>query len=233
MSTERTIDIAYADIPAGTFLMGGDAEPDHQPIHEVAIQAFRLAIHPVTCAQYAAFCAAIEHRLPEFWGQERYHCGEKNPNHPVVGVSWQDACAFAEWADARLPTEAEWEHAARGGLSGKPYPFGDEIDPSKANHSRSETRGTVPVGSFQANGFGFYDMCGNVVEWCADCYDPAYYAQSQTDNPKGLDISKHRVIRGGGWHSGPYCCGVYFRNALPANWVDFAVGFRVARDAAV
>ena len=230
MSSARTIDIAFTDIPGGTFRMGGDVEPDHQPVHEVVISAFRLAIHPVTCAQYAGFCAATGHRFPEFWGQDRFHSGPAFPDHPVVGVSWHDVCAFVEWAGVRLPTEAEWEYAARGGLEGKPYPFGDEIDPSKANYSHPETRGTLPVGGFASNGFGLHDMSGNVVEWCADRYDPAYYARSPRESPQGPKTGKHRVIRGGGWHSGPYCNRVYFRNALPANWVDFAVGFRVARE---
>ncbi|MBU0595885.1 formylglycine-generating enzyme family protein [Candidatus Bipolaricaulota bacterium] len=230
MSEERTIDTVFADIPSGAFMMGGDVESDHQPIHEVAVSAFRLAIHPVTNAQYEAFCAATQHRLSEFWGQDRYHCGPAFPDHPVVGVSWQDAGAFAEWAGGRLPTEAEWEVAARGGVAGGLYPFGDDIDPSLANYSRHAANGTLPVGSFAPNGFGLHDMSGNVVEWCADRYDALYYARSALQNPKGPDTGKHRVIRGGGWHSGPYCCRVDFRNALPANWVDFAVGFRLARD---
>jgi sulfatase modifying factor 1 len=87
----------------------------------------------------------------------------------------------------------------------------------------------VPVGSYAPNGFGLYEMCGNVVEWVADRYDPTYYARSPKVDPQGPDVGKHRVIRGGGWHSGPYCNRVDFRNGLPANWVDFAIGFRVAK----
>ncbi len=119
-----------------------------------------------------------------------------------------------------------------------PYPFGDELDPSTANYSPLEEEhirlspgGTMPVGQFPPNGFDLPDMSGNVVEWVADLYDPDYYSRSPKENPQGPDIGKHRVIRGGGWHSGPYCNRVYFRNALPANWVDFAVGFRVAKNA--
>ena len=234
MSVEGAVALkdAFIEIPGGTFLMGGDAEPDHRPTHEVEISAFRLTRHHVTNAQYAAFCGATGHRLPEFWGEDRFRSGPGHPNHPVVGVSWRDAEAFAEWAGGRLVTEAEWEYAARGSLVGKTYPFGDEIDPKKANYARSDAGGTVPVGSYAPNRFGLYDMCGNVVEWVADWYDPAYYARSPKVDPPGPKTGKHRVIRGGGWHSGPYCNGVFFRNALPANWVDFAVGFRVAKDAA-
>jgi sulfatase modifying factor 1 len=211
--------------------MGGESEPDHRPVHEVRISSFRLAAHHVTCAQYAIFCRETGHRLPEFWGQDRFHCGERFSDHPVIGVSWQDAVVFLDWAGGRLATEAEWEYAAQGGLEGSLYPFGDEIAPSLANYAGSGRGGTMPVGSFAANGFGLFDMCGNVVEWCADVYDPSYYARSPKENPSGPDAGKHRVIRGGGWHSGPYCNRVDFRNALPANWVDFAVGFRVAMDA--
>ena len=231
-------DIEFLLIPEGTFLMGGDTEPDHQPVHEVAIAAFQLSRTHVTNHQYAAFCEGTDRAYPQFWGQERYCSGPDFPNHPVVGVSWQSASEFAEWTGARLPTEAEWEYAARGGFEGLPYPFGDDLDPSKANYSpldeaeiRLSAGGTMPVGKFPPNGFGLLDMCGNVVEWVADRYAADYYSRSPKENPGGPDVGKHRVIRGGGWHSGPYCNRVYFRNALPANWVDFAVGFRVAKNA--
>ena len=232
MTTERRAEIEseFVSIPAGKFRMGGDTEADHQPIHEVEISAFRMTKSHVTNAQYAAFCGATEHRLPEFWGQDRFHSGPDFPDHPVVGVSWMDAGAFAEWIGGRLPTEAEWEYAARGGLAGRAYPWGDEIDPSRANYARTGATGTKPVGSHPPNGFGLYDMSGNVVEWVADRYDPAYYARSPKADPRGPETGKHRVIRGGGWHSGPYCNRVYFRNALPANWVDISVGFRIAKD---
>lgn len=211
--------------------MGGDTESDHRPVHEVAISAFQLSRTPITNAQYAGYCEATDRPYPEFWGHERFCSGTQFPNYPVVGVSWQDASEFAEWMDARLPTEAEWEYAARGGLEGMPYPFGDDIDPTKANYSHPKTPGLLPVGHFPPNGFDLLDMSGNVVEWVADRYTADYYACSPKHNPQGPDSGKHRVIRGGGWHSGPYCNRVYFRNALPANWVDFAVGFRIARNA--
>jgi len=236
--TQDRPDIEFVLIPEGAFLMGGDTESDHQPVHEVAIAAFQLSRTHVTNHQYAAFCEATDRAYPQFWRQERYCSGPDFPNHPVAGISWQTASEFVEWMSARLPTEAEWEYAARGGLEGKPYPFGDELDPSKANYSPLEEEhirlspgATLPVGSFPPNGFDLLDMCGNVVEWVADRYAADYYARSPKEDPQGPDIGKHRVIRGGGWHSGPYCNRVYFRNALPANWVDFAVGFRVAKNA--
>lgn len=224
-------DIVFVLIPEGAFLMGGDTESDHQPVHEVAISAFQLSRTPITNAQYAVFCKATDRSYPEFWEQERYHSGPDFPDHPAVGVSWQDASEFTEWLGARLPTEAEWEYAACGGLEGMPYPFGDDIDPTKANYSHPKTPGLLPVGQFPPNGFDLLDMSGNVVEWVADRYDSDYYSRSPKENPQGPDSGKHRVIRGGGWHSGLYCNRVDFRNALPSNWGDFAVGFRIATNA--
>ena len=232
MSAEQNIELedAFVEIPSGAFAMGGDTEPDHRPIHHVEISSFRLTKFHVTNAQYAAFCGVAEHHFPEFWGQDRYHCGPAFPNHPVVGVSWLDASAFAEWAGGRLVTEAEWEYAARGGFEGEAYPFGDEIDPTKANYARTGPTGTAPVGSYAPNGYGLHDMCGNVVEWVTDRYDPTYYTRSPKADPPGPETGKHRVIRGGGWHSGVSCNQVFWRHALPLSWVDFNVGFRCAKD---
>ncbi len=218
-------------IPAGEFLMGAEGGGDDSPVHKVSLDAFYLDKHPVTNHQYHAYCQETGWRLPEFWGMAMYRSGPEFPNHPVVGVSWSDARAYAEWAGRRLPTEAEWEYAARGGLVGQAFPHGESIDPSVANYRWSGIGAPVPVGSYPANGFGLHDMCGNVVEWVADVYSADYYESSPPENPPGPRRGKFRVIRGGGWHSGPSCCRVHFRNALPANWKDFAVGFRCARDA--
>jgi sulfatase modifying factor 1 len=217
-------------IPGGEFLMGSDSEGDHRPVHKVYIDSFYIDRHEVTNAQYLAFCEATGHRLPDFWGMDGFRCGPDYPNYPVVTVSWHDAVEYAKWCGKRLPTEAEWEYAARGGLAGMNYPTGDTLDPSDGNYNQSGQGGPVAVGSYPANGFGLHDVQGNVVEWVRDFYDPDYYSSSPAANPPGPASGRFRVIRGGGWHSGAYCNSVYYRNALPPGWVDFNVGFRCVKD---
>lgn len=216
-------------IKAGEFLMGAKGEGDNSPVHKVFLDAYYIDKHEVTNAQYHRFCTETDRALPIFWGMEKFRCGLEWPDHPVVGVSWADAKAYAEWAGKRLPTEAEWEKAARGGLAGKTYPNGDEMDKSQANF-RSD--GTVAVAGFPPNGYGLYDMAGNVREWVSDYYDLFYYGASPERNPKGPDNGKYRVVRDAGWHSGPSCTSVSARIALTGSWVDFALGFRCAKDAA-
>lgn len=218
-------------IPDSEFLMGSGRGKD-SPVHKVYVDSFYIDKYEVTSAQYLAFCETTGHRLPMFWGMDGFRCGLDYPNHPVVTVNWVDAKVYAKWCGKRLPTEAEWEYAARGGLVGMNYPSGNTLAPSDGNYSKSDKRGSVAVGSYSPNGFGLCDMQGNVVEWVADWYDPTYYSSSPTENPAGPDAGKFKVIRGGGWHSGPSCNAVHFRNALPPGWLDFNVGFRCAKDVA-
>lgn len=218
-------------IPGGQFLMGDSSAGDHNPVHKVYIDSFLMDRCEVTNAQFYEFCQATERKLPEFWGKSDFHSGPDFPNHPVVGISCYEAAAYAEWAGKRLPTEAEWEYAARGGLVGKKYPLGDALDSTMANYTiAGEVIGLVAVGSYPPNGYGLYDMAGNAVEWTLDYYDGNYYAISPDTNPQGPEKGKFRVIRGGGWHSGPSCNRVYFRNALPGNFRDYNVGFRCVKD---
>ncbi len=221
-------DTEMAEIPGGEFIMGADSESDRGPAHKVLVDGFQMDRYEVTNAQYKIFCDETERALPIFWGIEEFHCGPDFPDHPVVGVSWGDANAYAEWIGKRLPTEAEWEYAARGGVEGWSFSFGDELDPEKANYWKSD--GTKPVGSYSPNGYGLYDMTGNVVEWTSDYYGGDYYKNSPRENPRGPEKGKFRVIRGGGWHSGPGCVSVTHRQALPGGWLDFNVGFRCVSD---
>ncbi|UCD64008.1 MAG: formylglycine-generating enzyme family protein [Candidatus Zixiibacteriota bacterium] len=230
-TTTSEVAVELVLIPGGEFLMGDSSDGDHAPAHAVHIDSFYIDRYEVTNAQFYRFCEETGHQLPEFWGKKDFHSGPDFPDYPVVGVSWSDAAAYAEWAGKRLPTEAEWEYAARGGLIGKRFPLGGKLDSTQANFTvGGVAKGLVPAGSYPPNGYGLYDMAGNVVEWVFDRYSADYYAVSPGRNPQGPESGKFRVIRGGGWHSGPSCCRVYFRNALPANWRDFNVGFRCARD---
>jgi sulfatase modifying factor 1 len=168
-------------------------------------------------------------------------------DHPVVHASWSDACAFCEWSGARLPTEAEWEFAARGGLSGKQFPWGDELEPSgkhlmnvfqgdfpAVNSCADGFAGTAPVDAFPPNGFGLYSMTGNVWEWCADWFSPTYYQHSIRHDPTGPATGTHRVMRGGSYLCHESYCRRYRVAARSANTADSStgnLGFRIVRSA--
>jgi len=220
-------------IPAGEFLMGKNTlmDVDYKPAHKVKVEAFLMDKHEVTNLQYLAFCRMTGHKLPEFWNTEVFRSGNKFLKYPVVGISWNDAVQYAAWAGKRLPTEAEWEYAARGGLIEKDYPNGNNWTKKKALQNEESWNNLIePVKSYEPNGYDLYDMGGNVWEWVVDFYSKNYYSESSTDNPKGPKSGSHRVIRGGSWHSGDMCKKVYYRKALPASWCDFAVGFRCVKD---
>ncbi len=200
-------------IPEGEFEMGSnDGDDDEKPIHMVYVNAFYMDKYEVTNALYKKFIDATGHSEPYYWDDSKYNA----PNQPVVGVNWYDAKAYAEWAGKRLPTEAQWEKAARGGLAGKRYPWGDEAPDSggvyRANYYTGNDANdgadgyvyTAPVGSFPPNGYGLYDMAGNVWEWCADWYDGSYYANSPENNPTGPDSGADLVLRGGSWKAISY-----------------------------
>ena len=215
-TVERNVELSTAPegmvlIPAGEFQMGSnDGDDDEKPVHTVYVDAFYMDKYEVTNAQYRKFIDATGYRAPRYWSGSRYNA----PDQPVVGVSWHDAAAYAKWSGKRLPTEAEWEKAARGGLPGKKYPWGDSIGHDDANYSgtggKDHWSGTSPVGSFSANGYGLYDMAGNVWEWCSDWYDSSYYANSPSRNPVGPGSGQSRVLRGGSWDAN----GVNLRYAL-------------------
>ncbi|GAG59568.1 unnamed protein product, partial [marine sediment metagenome] len=183
----------------------------------------------VTNAQYLEFCQSAGHPLPEFWGMDVFCSGPDFPDHPVVGVTWVAAMQYAEWKGRRLPTEAEWEYAARGGLAKKRYPNGNDVDSTSCNYNGTYGH-PIRVGSLPVNEYGLHDMAGNVVEWVSDYYAKDYFLEAPVDNPTGPKYGKRRVIRGGGWRSGKMCATVVFRQSLRPYWVDMNVGFRCARD---
>lgn len=219
-------------IPGGTFMMGtNDGQSIAAPKHPVSLKAFYMDTHEVSNREYEKFCMAAGYKFPEFWGMDIYKSGPDYPEYPVVGVSNFDAAQYAEWAGKRLPTEAEWEHAARGGLEDIDYPYGEKADHASSRFNDPEAeKGPVKTGSFRPNGYGLYDMSGNAWEWVSDWFSEIYYSESPEDNPVGPSMGTFRVFRGGGWHSGGGCTTVHRRNALPSHWVDFAGGFRCVQD---
>lgn len=228
-------DSEMASIPAGEFTMGrtkltSDDKTkmrphvllDDRPAHKVTISAFQIDRHEVTNAQYQGFVEATHHRAPYHWAH-----GAPVPEMPVYNVSWDDANAYCQWKGERLPTEAEWERAARGGKEGLDYPWGDQPDPKLARFNVAA--GPGPVAKFPPNGFGVYDMAGNVSEWTADWFDGAYYASSPSVDPKGPAAGEYKVIRGGAWSDSGRRITVFFRNWVRPNQTTPNIGFRCAR----
>ena len=238
-------------IPAGEFQMGSGENPDEQPVHTVYIDAFYMDKYEVTNAQYKIFVDVN----PQ-WRKGRisstYHDGDYLKNwsgnnyppgkgeHPVAYVSWYAAMAYTKWAGKRLPTEAEWEKAARGGLVGKKYPWGDYISSTKANYNK-KVGDTTSVGKYAPNAYGLYDIAGNVLEWCLDKYDTNFYASSPRQNPIAggtlLGVTRNfsrvitqRVLRGGSWSALPQAIRVADRTKGSPTLSYFGAGFRCVKD---
>lgn len=238
-------------IHEGEFEMGSnddEAFDDENPVHTVFLNEFYIDQYPVTNAEYKAFVDANpqwgRHEIPKkycdvdylkHWCRNSFPSGEAN--YPIVNISWYAAMAYAQWKGKRLPTEAEWEKAARGGLIGKQYPFGNSVDPTQANYDWNEGN-TTPVGKYPANGYELYDMCGNVWEWCLDKYEKYYYKNLPSRNPIAgegtieqlngnfLEIESNRVLRGGSWRIPALLVRTAKRNAeFP--WFSLnVIGFR-------
>src|SRR6202162_1458780 len=174
-------------IPAGSFLMGSDAGQDNErPVHRVWVDTVEMAACQVTNAEYGQFISVTGHRKPLHWHDSNF----SDPLQPVVAPSWFDAVEYCEWLSRmtqqhfRLPTEAEWEYAARGGLEQKSFPWGDEPPESLANYAARWKTGPEPVGRAETNGYGLCDIGANVHEWCADWFDADYYRVSPEQNPR-------------------------------------------------
>lgn len=223
--------IEWADIPAGSFLIGSPSneternDDEHQV--KVHLDSFRMSRHEITFAQYDLFCEAT--------GREKPHDnGWGRGNRPVINVSWHDAKAFAEWMGARLPTEAEWEYACRAGTT-TPFNTGENLTTQQANYNGKNPyddfpegeyrRQTIPVGSFEPNAWGLYDMHGNVWEWCSDWYSA--YPKKEHTNPQGPETGNSRVFRGGGWYSAAMMCRSARRYNLNPDFSYNFIGFRI------
>jgi sulfatase modifying factor 1 len=232
--------LTYVWIPAGSFQMGavpGDSEADgnEKPRHRVTIsKGFWLCRTPVTVEAYEKFCAATGRAMPE---PPDFNPNWRYKDHPIVNVNWDDAVAYCQWAGGRLPTEAEWEYAARAGTE-TVYWWGNSYRQGMANCDEKNGRvpggvylaKTTPVGHYPANAWGLYDMAGNVWEWCADWWGDSYYASSPPTDPKGPARGDGRVLRGGSWHSDPTSLRVSYRSRMvPSSRYD-NIGFRCVRD---
>ena len=223
--------LKYVWIPRGTFMMGcspGDSEcsRDEKPSHQVTItKGFWMGQTVVTVAAYKRFTAVTGQQMPSApsfnsaWGNDRM---------PIVNVSWNDAQAYCQWAGGRLPTEAEWEYAARGGNAGARYGDPDEI----GWYYKDSSSGTHDVAQKRPNGFGLYDMLGHVWQWVNDWYDPSYYQNSPSSDPAGPASGTLRVLRGGSWAPFPRGVRVSFRySSAPADWYGNFYGVRCFEEA--
>jgi formylglycine-generating enzyme required for sulfatase activity len=225
---------------------GYDPEADpyelgEAPVHEVALNAFRIGRYPVTVEEFRRFMEAdgYEHEAwwkaggfgqrtgPDGWEEQRLH-----PNRPVVGVTWYEAAAWCAWNGGRLPTEAEWERAARG-TQGRKYPWGIEApDEGRAIYDETKIHHATPVGLFPQGMTpeGLHDLAGNVWEWCSDWYAKDYYSKSPQENPPGPDDGEYRTVRGGSWNVGAVALRAAVRSGyVPGDGLG-VVGFRCVRE---
>lgn len=221
----------FADVPEGVFLMGSDqGQDDERPVHEVYVDAFAMAVFPVTRSEYARFVEATGHPRPRDWDAPEFGVADL----PVVGVSWQDACAYCEWRTrngdpVRLPTEAEWERAARGTRAADAFPWGDSIPPWIPDNGRGPLRGPWPVTLGEPNAFGLFGIAANVHEWCADWHDRDYYASSPARNPRGPITGVRRASRGGSWRHATTISRCSARSKLDPSFRYTDYGFRIVR----
>ena len=241
---------------------GADGDGDARPPHAVHVNEFLISVRPTTNADYARFVRATNQRPPAIYdlplvvtagGRERervfrstgqpYIWLEGEPDadrllHPVTLVRWDDAVAYCDWLSSesgrrvRLPTEAEWEKAARGGIPGRRYPWGDRIDRKLANFltdpALKSTHGTSRCGTYPPNGYGLSDMAGNVWEWVHDWYGFDYYAQSPAENPTGPPEGELRVVRGGSWLvADTHMLACWYRHKVPPDTYSYGIGFRI------
>jgi sulfatase modifying factor 1 len=221
-------------IPAGDFLMGCDTgAKNEQPVHRVFVEEFAIGRVAITNRLYQFFIADTGHQAPPGWINPRFN----DPDQPVTSVSWFDAVAYCGWLSEktgslyRLPTEAEWERAARGGLEGNLYTWGDEMPQLQPDYPTLWLNGPERVGQRPANGFGLHDISENVHEWCSDWFDDSYYAASPPRNPQGPATGARRASRGGSWRHQIKITRVAARSSIPPEFRYSDYGFRCAMSA--
>jgi sulfatase modifying factor 1 len=226
---------ACAAIPAGYFTMGCEQGRDEEkPVHRVWVDAFEMAVHQVRNRDYAAFLAATGSVAPPQWNDAHFD----HPDQPVVSVSWFEAAAYCEWLSRecgshyRLPAEAEWERAARGGTEGSLYVWGDEAPGVREEYLRrwgGVVDGPRPVGEEPPNPFGVFDIGENVHEWCADWFDRNYYSVAAERNPSGPANGERRASRGGSWRHQIKVSRCAARSSIPPSFQYADYGFRLIR----
>jgi formylglycine-generating enzyme required for sulfatase activity len=224
---QNTTDPPWALIPAGAFAMGSaEGQEDEAPVHLVTVDAFEMGIYPVTRAEYKAFVTATQYPEPREW----YAAEFQPPDYPVVGVSWDDAQAYCAWrGNMRLPTEAEWERAARGGIDGQRYPGGDDIPAWIPAGGRGPLPSPWPVTLGEPSRFGLFGIGANIHEWCADWHARDYYAHSPALNPQGPSTGVRRASRGGSWRHALTISRSSARSKLDPSFRYTDYGFRVVR----
>ncbi len=223
---EGDADMAY--IPAGDFIMGSEGtEPDESPLHKVYLDTFYIDKYEVTNAEYRKFFFYDTHRQPSY----PFDPSLGGDMQPVVGISWKDAFEYCKWAGKRLPTEAEWEKAAKG-KSATIYPWGDKWNTDYANNAQTGLNKTANVGTYPlaASSYGVFDMAGNVWEWCNDYYAKDYYSNSVLKNPKGPKNGRLRTLRGGSWFDDPVSLRTTARRGENPRMRLSNIGFRCAKD---
>ncbi|HEY6764767.1 MAG TPA: SUMF1/EgtB/PvdO family nonheme iron enzyme [Candidatus Sulfotelmatobacter sp.] len=224
-------------VPESSYLMGSDSGQDcERPVHRVSTDAFQLAATQVTNAEFQCFLRATESSPTPHLQNSSFN----DPQQPVVAVSWFQAAQYCEWLGTqtgrgyRLPTEAEWECAARGGLEQKQFPWGDEPPQSLPDYAKRWQSGPEIVARYGPNAFGFYDIGDNVHEWCSDWYDPSYYSVSPDRNPQGplpiMGKGQRKASRGGSWRHHVKVARCSARSSIPPEFQYADYGFRVACD---
>jgi formylglycine-generating enzyme required for sulfatase activity len=239
-------------VEAGEFTRGSDAGQDREkPERRIYLDGYKIGRYPVTNEEYKKFIDDCGYHDKEFWTEEGWEWKEEEkisepglwhdrkwngPNFPVVGVSWYEAGAYAKWLSKktgekyRLPTEAEWEKAARG-TDGGTYPWGEGIDKNKCNYDETGLNRTSPVGIFPegTSPYGCFDMAGNVWEWCSDWFDEKYYEKSPDKNPQGPAHGENRVLRGGYWVNDAGHVRAAYRDGFGPSCRWFRAGFRLSQ----
>jgi formylglycine-generating enzyme required for sulfatase activity len=270
-SPPKVVNDGYGDfvyVPAGPFRMGdnfGNGESRERPVHVVDLDAFYIGKYEVTNGDFRKFRDDAAYEDPKFWpsgrvvpkdqvpywSQAQNHGGGTpgSDDYPVIGVNWDSAVAYCNWLSARtgrkyrLPTEAEWEKAARG-TDQRRFPWGNEIDRSYANYTGAQEYDTVRISGFydgsqrgelktraNASPYGAFDMAGNVMEWCQDWYSRSYYSVSPRKNPQGPENGAYKVVRGGTFFMDPFDLRSYGRSAAwPSFQAHRMIGFRAVRE---